>query len=362
MKSARSRLQALLAWGRALKEKAGKGRAESQHNLDISPYLQETRPEPISKGRIASPPTLSTDAMDFDDTDWYPRYYGRPKESWSKTIELHDPDFSVEVFHHEIYAWRKQHPCWTYVSNGLREYQQSEIVFSLLRRAGETVEQYPEAPIEWMRVVCELARQGVHLEIGQPVEVVIKGQPRVVISGRSVPVDEQKWKSMTAFRMFVHGNPLRQRIFLDPPKSFPAARHNVIAFTSEEAELIKSFGVTRVVSHLGLSHKWFPYPPWIDRDRKDCCTLADFENSIRSRLETVQIRGLAATSVKHHVILAIPTNTTSRDTFRSSILNSGPEKPVAFDSYLPPGAVAGAIWKTGDAQPAIYAGKELGNS
>jgi hypothetical protein len=268
--------------------------------------------------------------MDLDDTDWYPRYYGRPEESSSKTIELHNPDFSVEVFHHEIYAWRKQHPCWTYVSNGLGEHQQSEMVFSLLRRADETVEQYPEAPIEWMRVVCELARQGVHLEIGQPVEVVDKGQPRVIISGRSVPVDEQKWKSMTAFRMFVHGNPLRQRIFLDAPKSFPVARHNVVAFISEEAELIKTFGVTRVVSHLGLSHKWFPYPPWIDRDRKECCTLSDFENSIRSRLETVQIRGLAAISVKHHVILAIPNNTTSRETFRSSILDSAPEKPVAL--------------------------------
>lgn len=66
-----------------------------------------------------------------------------------------------------------------------------------------------------------------------------------------------------------------------PPGSLPRVRLRGITLTSMEAVVTKGFGWTRAMAHYGLSTRWFPYTPWVGRDRIDVVTLEMMDGSLR---------------------------------------------------------------------------------
>jgi hypothetical protein len=244
-------------------------------------------------------------------------------------------------------------PCWTYVSQGLSQVNQPEVVFTLLRRQNEQEENIPEAPVEWMRVVYGLAASSLNLETGQMCDLVFKSDGLIITLNEFILIqDHNKWTGMQRFGMLVHGVPLC--ISTLPRGVLDGHAHHVIALTHEEAAVARQFGPTRVIGHVGLSVRWFPYPPWVDRDRTDCVTMADQAGSIRIGLPMARMYGFNAMVVEDEVVFTIPEGETKRDTFRKYVSDAPLDAALAFDSFMSEDADSGLVWKTGQTKPMGY--------
>lgn len=149
--------------------------------------------------------------------------------------------------------------------------------------------------------------------------------------------------------------PLNSGCFQFPNDMLPPNAHHAIALTHEETAVAKQFGVTRVLGHLGLSVRWFPYPPWIDRDRNDTVNLADQGGSIRIGMPILRLNGLNAMLVQDDIILTIPADEQKRKTFKEYILELPMSAAVGLDSFMTEEADSGLTWKRGQKDPMGYA-------
>jgi hypothetical protein len=252
--------------------------------------------------------------------------------------------------------------CWTYISEGLSSVSQPEVVFTILRRANENVEAFPEYPIEWIRTVYALANGGLHLETGQMVDLVFdRGMVFLKVNQSMIAQDPMRWDSMRKFGTLIHGIPLCDGIFEFPSGRLPPDAHHVIALTHEETAVARQFGVTRVVGHLGLSVRWFPYPPYIDRDRGDCVNMASQAGSIRIRTPIARMYGLNVMLVNDDIRFTIPVGDDRRKAFKDYVLSTPLDGVVAFDSFMVEEADSGLLWKKGQKDPLGYASNRYGS-
>jgi hypothetical protein len=136
---------------------------------------------------------------------------------------------------------------------------------------------------------------------------------------------------------------------------FPKNRLHGIALTKQEAQIAKFFGYTRVIAHYGQSHGWFPYPPWIDRDREDCISTAQVEKSMRNKkVNIMRIRGISARWEGEHIILTIPPE--REKVVEIEVEETAPESIWGFDSCLHPNADSCLYWESGQDHMEIQRG------
>jgi len=189
-----------------------------------------------------------------------------------------------------------------------------------------------------------------------------RGTAFLKINQAMIVQDPKKWESMKRFGAFVHGIPLCNSIFQFPHGTLPPSAHHVIALTHEETAVAKQFGVTRVMGHLGLSVSWFPYPPWIDRDRGDSINMADQAESIRIGIPIERLYGLNAMLVEDDIVFTIPVREERRKAFKDYVLRAPLSAAVGFDSFMVGEAKSGLTWKKGQTDPMGYASNWFGCS
>jgi hypothetical protein len=239
--------------------------------------------------------------------------------TWPKVARVGTAPFTVSIHAHMFTSPPNQVPCWTYISQGLSMVSQPEVVFTLLRRPRENVEAFPESPLEWIKTVYGRAHSGLHLETGEMVDLVLDQEVAFLkINQVMIIQDPKKWQTMSRFGSFVHGIPLNSGCFQFLNDMLPPNAHHVIALTHEETAVAKQFGVTRVVGHLGLSVRWFPYPPWIDRDRGDTVNLADQGGSIRIGMPILRLYGINAMLSEDDIVLTIPVGDDKRKALKKT--------------------------------------------
>ncbi|KAH7369599.1 hypothetical protein BKA65DRAFT_2249 [Rhexocercosporidium sp. MPI-PUGE-AT-0058] len=279
-----------------------------------------------------------------------------PPETWPKVVRIGTAPFTVSIHAHLFNSPPNQMPCWTYVSHGISTPSQPEVVFTLLRRGSENVETFPLFPVEWIKSISALAQSGLHLETGELVELDIGHvEASVTIGQIKILQNAQAWQMMSRFGSLLHGMPLNSGCFQFPDDMLPPNAHHVIALTHEETAVAKQFGVTRVLGHLGLSVRWFPYPPWIDRDRGDTVNLADQGGSIRIGIPILRLNGLNAMLIQDDIILTIPADEHKRKTFKDYIQGLPLSAAVGLDSFMNEDADSGLTWKRGQKDPMGYA-------
>ncbi|KAH9222321.1 hypothetical protein DL95DRAFT_508238 [Leptodontidium sp. 2 PMI_412] len=279
-----------------------------------------------------------------------------PPETWPKVVRIGTATFTVSIHAHQFYSPPNQLPCWTYISQGISTPSQPEIVFTLLRRVSENIEVFPQFPLEWIKTVYGLAQSGLHLETGDLAELDISQREASLKIGQiKILQNPQAWQMMGRFGSILHGMPLNSGCFQFPNDMLPPNAHHAIALTHEETAVAKQFGVTRVLGHLGLSVRWFPYPPWIDRDRNDTVNLADQGGSIRIGMPILRLNGLNAMLVQDDIILTIPADEQKRKTFKEYILELPMSAAVGLDSFMTEEADSGLTWKRGQKDPMGYA-------
>lgn len=275
--------------------------------------------------------------------------------SWPKVISLGTIPVTVHIYPHTMRASQEQTLCWSYISRGLEGASQPDIVFTIARRANEPIEAYPEAPLEWIKTVYAIAKSGLHLETGQLVELVFdRSGVFLKINQVMVVQNAQSWQCMNRFGSLCHGIPFSNSIFDLPAGVVPPSAHHVIALTPEETVVANQFGVTRVVGHLGLSVRWFPYPPWIDRDRGDVTKMTDQAGSVRIGIPIARMYGLNAMFADDDIVLTILPKEELRKVFREHIASLPAEAVAGFESFMVEEADSGLLWKTGQKDPMGY--------
>jgi hypothetical protein len=136
---------------------------------------------------------------------------------------------------------------------------------------------------------------------------------------------------------------------LPPGVTLPRRRVHGLAFTREEADFGKAFGWIRTVAHLGKGVRWYPFPPWIDRDREEAVTMEKLEGSFRMKnLDPKKIRGVSVRWKGRFLILEIPEG--RAEEVKSLVAGLEERKVLSFDSCLHPESDFCATWKAGQAR------------
>jgi hypothetical protein len=267
---------------------------------------------------------------------------------WPRKVSKPGVGFDVYVWHHLIPTRQLDPvPGWTYISHGLENVQQPEVIFTLRQRRSESDDHFPLFPMEWIRVVYEFARVGIHMEEGQMCQVVFGNPVRFILNRREVTGDYGVWQNNTQFTMFTHA---LYASALPAGIPLPHARQLVVALKPEEAAVALEFGVTRVIGHLGVSVRWFPQPPWIDRDRDNCCTMADQTSSVRKQLKIGRIPGVNALLVNDDIRLTFPPGEAKKSIIQAAFKDLSEAHIFGFDSFMSHMADGGLTWKTGQAK------------
>ena len=284
------------------------------------------------------------------------------QDIWPKRISIADAGVDVLVWHHANNTNSTTGPCtgWIYLSNGLLKINQPEVIFRLRQRPTEAASNFPNFPIEWIRIVHEFAQNGVHLDEGQMCQIVPGDPTRFVIGRREVLRNREAWSEDVNLSMFVHTPAPGWDGVYDMPRGFkiPKAVHHVVSLTAEEAAVALEFGPTRVISHLGLSVRCFPAPAWVERDREDCCTMADQTNSGRSKFKLARIYGITALLTggfaSGTIVLSLPPGEKKKNGIQAAFRNLSQEMMFGFDAFMSEQADSGLTWKSGQKDAQAY--------
>jgi hypothetical protein len=179
-------------------------------------------------------------------------------------------ELSVLVFVHDVPVGPGTVPCWSYVTNGLLRHGQQEIVFTLRRRPGETATDFPNDPLDFFGVVHGLAREGKRVTAGDHTTFT----PQRPFLGLEGPL----------------GMAYMPAPSLDDV-GYPARPLAAVLLLGDEASAPPVLGNYRVLSLLGAHCRYYPTPPWSDRDRMPVLSRTELEQSLLSQVPVVSLRG-----------------------------------------------------------------------
>ncbi|EER45385.1 hypothetical protein I7I53_07829 [Histoplasma capsulatum var. duboisii H88] len=247
------------------------------------------------------------------------------------------PEENVQalIFYHTIKsAVSGEVNCWTYISKGLAQVGQKEIVFTIRRRANELEDNLPSAPFQWIKFVYSAAKNGQTVEEFQRTEFH---------SPSFLDRPDFKWI------VYCPAHPIADI----PASYFPLEWLQVIPLIAPEAEVAQRYGIMRALGHLGAQERWFPFPPWIDRDRQPCITMANMVGTMKESLPLVIVRGVSALKRGMDIVLHVPQGCALY--LKEALAQFQLEHVFALDSTPHKDADSGLLWSNTDTEPRGYA-------
>lgn len=280
-----------------------------------------------------------------------------PGQAWPKTLRRDDLNFSVQLYVHEMDSPSQggKFLCWSFISEGLQQVKQPEIVFTVRHRRNELAENYPLAPLAWMRIIYLLAAKGLHLDLFQTCEINFGNKVQIEVNRVIVVEEVNQWADFRRFKVLLHG-PRTGGIPGLPQGGTPRGCHVVLGLTHNEAEVAKQYGCSRPVSQTGIAARFYPFPLWLDRDRADACTMADQKGTILATpgLFPVAIPGINVRQVENDIVLTIPEGEEKRKFFTREARERDVTAAFTLLSTMSDKANAGYLWKTGQKAPNLY--------
>lgn len=275
--------------------------------------------------------------------------------SWSTILQevQEGHTFSIRIISHKVRTINS--PCWSYITEGLENVNQNEIVFTIRQRPSDTPAAYPPAPISWIRWVHLLACRGVHVQVGEMCDINFYGSVVEITMGHEIlRLESHLWQDMSNLGMLIHSS--AGHFDFTPHRKPPPRYDYVLALTKAEAVAARKFGVSRVVAHIGQSVLWFPKPIWNDRDRSDAITMTDLMPCMMSRLKLERVLGLSVTEYHKRLLLEVADDIETWSLFRSKFRSYRAGTPLGFESYISEDANAGAVWRNDYHTPRAYTG------
>jgi hypothetical protein len=201
--------------------------------------------------------------------------------------EVIHEELAVRVYAHDFPLGGRLLPCWSYVTDGMRRQGQKEFVLTLQRRPTDTIENYPEDPFRLFQSIHNLAIQGKKVDLNDFTQFRL---PNGFLDQKGL-VGIAYTKSEKILGVNYAETPLA-----------------AILLTSEEAEILSSMGTYRILTMLGHRERYYPTPPWSNRDRKSVISKKDISKSM---LSTMPIANAPWASVRLHLSHALSDDSSS---------------------------------------------------
>jgi hypothetical protein len=259
-----------------------------------------------------------------------------PPASWPIHILLIGPDqLKALIYHHRMESivsgslW-----CWTYISQGLSQLGQKEVLFTVRRRvATEPEGDYHPEPLHWFKFLHSLAQEG-----------------RIVGDFQQTIFQSTTFLDRLDFTMILYCPPTP--VSNVPTSYLPEERLHAIPLTAAEAEVASRYGYMRALAHLGISERFFPFPPWIDRDRAPCITMADMKGTVRDIIPFASVFNLSVCKRGSDIVLHVPWR--AGEVLKTALAEFEPSHAFALDSCMYNGADSGMLWKNEYTRPVAY--------
>jgi len=270
---------------------------------------------------------------------------------WPKIIKVEGHPLDVFVLSHSRWSpGTGTCPCWSYISSGLRAVNQPEIVLTLRQRPTEDIEDFSFAPVDWVRMLYEAAKNDhAHVDAQQMVEMFFQDPVKIKFGETVCQGSLNVWQDFHKLGMLIH---VENHGEVDDLPPLPYPSHHVIAFTQNEAAVAREFGCHRVMGRLVIDTSNFPIPPWIDRDGKDVTRMVDNAGTflVNTPLPRARIHGLSAIIANDRdLVLRVPADTEKRRAFQEHWARKLPtDGGVSFESFIPWNADGMLSWKTGN--------------
>ncbi|KAK5787696.1 hypothetical protein VI817_010193 [Penicillium citrinum] len=249
--------------------------------------------------------------------------------SWPKTVPLlPDGQMQALVYHHEINSMVSgKMYCWTYISKGLAKLGQKEVIFTVRRREKtEAAATFPPGPLEWFSILYSLAQNG-----------------QIVDEFHQTRFESSPLLDRLDVRLIIYYPPLELQHV--PLSIIPRERLQAIPLTASEAQVAQSYGVMRVISHLGSSERYFPVMPWIDRDRRDCVAAWQMKGSLRDQLPMLSFLGVSCVKRNTTISVYIPRN--AEPEIAAEVKSSSATTVLSLDCFPYKHSDSGMVWHQG---------------
>jgi hypothetical protein len=165
------------------------------------------------------------------------------------------PDqLTVKVYAHALTTAGRPLKMWTFISDGLARHGQLEVAITVVRRAGEADSAYPQDVFALYNTIHMFAARGQLVPAGGRSEL------RATAPGLLARPDFHV--VYYAPGQLVPGVPLTGNFL------------TALFLTRDEYTQMREFGQLRVLSWFGRNSGYYPFPPWIDRDRPAVATIA----------------------------------------------------------------------------------------
>jgi hypothetical protein len=236
------------------------------------------------------------------------------------TVEIIPGELTARIYRHEISATRGPIPCWSYVSDGLRAHQQSEVVFTLLRERDEDDAAFPEELAQLFGTLFQLAAQGRRVTVGSCTEL----RARRFFGHHLLYADAQPLAGVTL-----------------PPECLTA-----VLIDDDELRAVLAFGCTRVLARMGKAASHYPFPTWSERGRRGLSLASTFEQSLLSRIG-IRLGGEIIVSL-HDNRVTVGIRRSQHASLRGAPL---PDEPIAILALRDPAANACLVWEPDQGEP-----------
>jgi hypothetical protein len=238
-------------------------------------------------------------------------------------VDIIPGKLSAQVVLHDIATAQGAISCWSYVTDGLTQQQQAELVFTLRRHPDEPSDDFPQDPLQLFDTVYQLAERGQRVTSGG----VTQFGARSFFGHHLMYVTAQQLAGVT----------------------LPLASLAAVLATDDELRAAREFGTTRVLARLGQASTHYPFPPWADRRRRGLSLARTFEASLLSKVRRASAHGLRVGIRDDRVTLSARRSEQSLWRDRLAELPDG--VPFAFLTALDPTAGGCLVWVPGQNGP-----------
>lgn len=202
-----------------------------------------------------------------------------PNTEVDTTITLIPGKLVVFIKTHEI-SWHDQKlQCLSYVTSGLAQLGQKELVLTLEDKGG-LERPYPESPLEFFNTVYHLSSEGRFVEEGGATEFkkTFLGKKAIIYMKRPDEISGLK-----------------------TPEDYLC----MILLTEKEIDAVNHYGFQRILSILGNVYRHYPSPYWNDLSRKELSLSEIYETSFLNQAYAIPLSKSTVTQIGDKVILKI---------------------------------------------------------
>lgn len=218
--------------------------------------------------------------------------------------------------------------CWTYQTKGLIQFGQKELILAVKQPQGQAIGNFPAAPLDFFKNVCQYVLKGEYLEAGSITTFGDSG----FLSGR--------FKALG---------------YVQPPATAQQTMQPdglwALLMTKNEMEAARLGGLSRVVALLGKNDLHFPCPLWNDLEREDSVSNRMLEVMLESPITEFPRMTLHAAAVSRMGnVLEVVIPISKSESF-NTLYELDEEMPVAILTGIDATADGFLVWQPDQKHP-----------